>query len=182
MYAEFIRRQRRNIGIPLVLISLYLVRFVAPYLWISLAFVVTGEAIRIWAAGHLHKEQILTTGGPYRMIRNPLYLGSFLIAIGFCGIAGSNWVWILMIGYFLLCYIPVIRYEEGILRKKFGATFTNYAAAVPAFYPSLPLYPQSSTTFSWQQVIRNKEYNAVIGIIVIYLLLFLKSYFGVLSV
>jgi protein-S-isoprenylcysteine O-methyltransferase Ste14 len=175
MYAEFIRRQRRNIGIPLVIASLLLARFHFEYLWISLAFVIAGEAIRIWAAGHLRKEQILTTGGPYRMIRNPLYLGSFLMGIGFCIVAGSIWIWIFMIAYFLLCYIPVIRFEEGILREKFGITFTNYAASVPALYPSLHLYADASTQFSWQQVMRNKEYNAAIGIIIAYALLFLKS-------
>jgi len=176
MYAEFVRRQRRNIGIPLVIASLFLAKFQMQYLWISLAFVIAGEAIRIWAAGHLRKEQVMTTGGPYRIIRNPLYLGSFLIGIGFCIVAGSMWIWIFMIAYFLLCYIPVIRFEEGILREKFGASFTSYAAAVPALYPSLLPYPQSSTSFSWQQVYRNKEYNAVIGILAIYAVLILKQY------
>ena len=178
MYGEFIRRQRRNIGIRLVIASLLLAKFRIEYFWISLAFVITGEAIRIWAAGHLRKEQVMTTGGPYRVIRNPLYLGSFLIGIGFCIVAGSIWIWIFMIAYFLLCYIPVIRFEEGILRQKFGTSFTSYAAAVPALYPSFHLYSEPSTQFSWQQVLRNKEYNAVIGIILIYALLYFLASWG----
>jgi protein-S-isoprenylcysteine O-methyltransferase Ste14 len=177
VYAEFVRRQRRNIGIPLVIASLFLAKFQLQYLLISLAFVIAGEAIRIWAAGHLRKEQIMTTGGPYRIIRNPLYLGSFLIGIGFCIVAGSIWIWIFMIGYFLLCYIPVIRFEESILREKFGDSYAGYAAAVPAFYPSPRLYPEPSTKFSWQQALRNKEYNAVLGVIFVYALLILKLRF-----
>jgi protein-S-isoprenylcysteine O-methyltransferase Ste14 len=175
VYSEFVRRHRRNIGIPLVIASLFLARFEIQYLWISIGFVIAGESIRIWAAGHLRKEQVMTTGGPYRVIRNPLYLGSFLMAIGFCIITGSIWIWIFMLAYFLLCYIPVIRFEEGILREKFGASFANYASVVPALYPSMSLYPESSTTFSWQQVLRNKEYNAVLGIVLIYVILFFKQ-------
>ena len=174
-YSQWIRRHRRNLGIPLVIASLILAKFQPQFLWISLMLVCAGEAIRVWAAGHLRKEQVMTTGGPYRIIRNPLYLGSFLIAIGFCLVAGSIWIWMFMIGYFLLCYIPVIRFEESILREKFGTPYSEYAAAVPALYPTLRLYPESSTKFSWQQVLRNREYNAVIGIIIIYALLVLKQ-------
>ena len=176
-YSSWVRRHRRNLGIPIVLASLILAQFQTQFLWISLAFVCAGETIRIWAAGHLRKEEVMTTGGPYRMIRNPLYLGSFLIAIGFCLIAGSIWIWILMFAYFLLCYIPVIRFEENTLREKFPDQYDRYAAIIPAFYPTICPYPQSSTSFSIQQVLRNKEYNAVLGITVIYFLLFLKAKF-----
>jgi protein-S-isoprenylcysteine O-methyltransferase Ste14 len=175
VYSQWVRRNRRNIGIPLVLASLFLAGFEQRCLWLSLLFVCGGEAIRIWAAGHLKKEEVMTTGGPYRMIRNPLYLGSFLMAIGFCIIAGSIWIWILMLAYFLLCYIPVIQYEENTLQEKFQDQFVQYASAVPAFYPTAHLYPQSSTSFSWQQVWRNKEYNAILGILLVYAILFLKG-------
>jgi protein-S-isoprenylcysteine O-methyltransferase Ste14 len=165
MYRDWIRRHRRNLGIPFVVAALLLARYEARFLWISIALVVTGEAIRIWAAGHLRKEQVMTTGGPYRSIRNPLYLGSFLIAIGFCLIANSIWVWLLMLAYFTLCYIPVVHQEETLLREKFPVEYPAYASAIPAFYPTPKLYGISSTKFSWNQVIRNKEYNAVLGII-----------------
>jgi Putative protein-S-isoprenylcysteine methyltransferase len=175
VYSAWVRRHRRNIGIPLVFASLILAGFQLKFLWISITLVCLGEGIRIWSAGHLKKEEVMTTGGPYRFIRNPLYLGSFLIAIGFCLIAGSIWIWILMIAYFLLCYIPVIRFEENTLREKFPDQFDRYAAIVPAFYPTAHLYPQSSTRFSWKQVLKNKEYNAVLGITLIYSFLLLKD-------
>ena len=84
MYSEWIRRHRRNVGIPLVVAALLLARYEPRFLPISLALVGLGEVIRIWAAGHLRKEQVMTTGGPYRSIRNPLYLGSFLIRVYVC--------------------------------------------------------------------------------------------------
>jgi hypothetical protein len=168
----FLRRHRRNIGIPLVIAALFLARYNAKYLIPSVIIVAAGELLRIWSAGHLRKEQTLTTGGPYRFMRNPLYLGSFLIAIGFCMIAGSIWIWILVLVYFLFCYIPVIRYEERILREKFP-DYRVYADAIPALYPSPRPYPVSTTQFSLYQAIANKEYNAVLGIVIVYAYLIL---------
>lgn len=172
--AAFLRRHRRTIGIPLVIAALLLARYNPRFLIPSLILVVIGELIRIWAAGHLQKEKILTTGGPYRFIRNPLYLGSFLIAIGFGLISGSIWVWILVVAYFALVYIPVIRYEETILRKKFSE-YPPYAAKVPALYPTVFPYSTSTTQFSFEQAWRNREYNAVLGIIVVYIILIFVS-------
>jgi protein-S-isoprenylcysteine O-methyltransferase Ste14 len=176
--APFLRRHRRTIGIPLVLAALILARYNSRFLIPSLVLVTIGELIRICAAGHLQKEKILTTGGPYRFIRNPLYLGSFLIAIGFGLISGSIWVWILIIAYFVLVYIPVIRYEETILHEKFSE-YPAYAAKVPAFYPTIFPYSTSTTQFSLEQAWRNREYNAVLGIIVVYvILIFVSSQFS----
>jgi protein-S-isoprenylcysteine O-methyltransferase Ste14 len=172
--APFLRRHRRTIGIPLVVAALLLARYNPRFLIPSLILVVIGELIRIWAAGHLQKEKILTTGGPYRFIRNPLYLGSFLIAIGFGLISGSIWVWILVVAYFALVYIPVIRYEETILREKFSE-YPAYAEKVPALYPTVFPYSTSTTHFSFSQARRNREYNAVLGIIVVYIILIFVS-------
>jgi protein-S-isoprenylcysteine O-methyltransferase Ste14 len=168
MYSEWMRRHRRTLGIPLILAAFWLARFHLRYLMQSFVLVAVGEMIRIWAAGHLRKNELLTTGGPYRFIRNPLYLGSFLIAIGFCLVANSKWVWLLVAAYFVLCYIPVIRQEESVLREKFPVEYSFYSARVPALYPTLLLYPNVSTEFSWQQVRKNKEYNAVLGILIAY--------------
>lgn len=175
--APFLRRHRRTIGIPLVLAALFLARYNPKFLIPSLILVTIGELIRIWAAGNLHKEKILTTGGPYRLIRNPLYLGSFLIAIGFGLVSGSIWVWILIFAYFVLVYIPVIKYEEKILREKFSE-YPAYAEKIPAFHPTIFPYPTSTTQFSFSQAWRNREYNAVLGIIAVYIILiFISSRF-----
>ena len=172
--APFLRRHRRTIGIPLALAALLLARYNARFFIPSLILVTIGELIRIWAAGHLQKEKILTTGGPYRFIRNPLYLGSFLIAIGFGLVSGSIWVWILITAYFVLVYIPVIKYEEMILREKF-LEYPPYAGKVPAFYPTFSPYPIATTQFSFGQAWLNREYNAVLGIIAAYIILIFAS-------
>jgi protein-S-isoprenylcysteine O-methyltransferase Ste14 len=176
IYSEWIRRHRRTIGVPLIALALYLAHFEGRYLWASILLVTLGEGLRFWASGHLRKDQSLTTGGPYRWIRNPLYLGSFLIAIGFCLIGGSIWIWILVAAYFLLCYLPVIRYEEGVLAEKFPDDYQKYRKQVPGLYPGWKPYSSASSKFSLQQAIQNKEYNAMLGILVGYaVLMFLRS-------
>jgi protein-S-isoprenylcysteine O-methyltransferase Ste14 len=172
--APFLRRHRRTIGIPLVLAALLLARYNSRFLIPSFVLVSLGELIRIWAAGNLQKEKILTTGGPYRFIRNPLYLGSFLIAIGFGLISGNIWVWIFIVAYFALVYIPVIKYEETILREKFPE-YPAYAEKVPALYPTVFPCATSTTHFSFQQAWRNREYNAVLGITAAYIILIFVS-------
>jgi len=99
-----------------------------------------------------------------------------MIAIGFCLIAGSIWIWVMVVVYFIACYIPVIRFEEKILRDKFPNHFPRYAKEIPAFFPGFRIFPHASTKFSWKQVWKNKEYNAVLGIIAAfaYLLLLRK--------
>ncbi|HET6267040.1 MAG TPA: isoprenylcysteine carboxylmethyltransferase family protein [Acidobacteriota bacterium] len=169
------RKYRRNLGIPLVLLAAYFVGFNTKLALPSTILVVAGEALRLWAAGHLRKESLITTGGPYGFVRNPLYIGSFLIAIGFCLISDSIWVWVLVFAYFLLCYLPVIRFEEKVLREKFPKDYSKYASIVPALFPTLRPYPNPSTKFSWRQVMVNKEYNAVLGIALTYAFLIIKA-------
>src|SRR5689334_19238126 len=111
-YTEWMRRYRRLVGIPFLIAALLLAHFKLRFLYPGLAVILCGELLRIWAAGHLKKEEILTTGGPYRFIRNPLYLGSLLIGLGFFLISDSYWILLLIALYFLISYIPVIRYEE----------------------------------------------------------------------
>ena len=173
--SAWLRRHRRTLGIPLVIAAIFLAHFNNAYLLPAILLISAGEGLRFWAAGHLRKDQRLTTGGPYRFIRNPLYLGSFFLAIGFCLIAGSVWVWALVVLYFVFCYIPVIRYEEHTLHEKFGDDFAAYASRVPAFYPTLKMYPLTSTRFSLDQAIKNKEYNAILGILAAFALLILLN-------
>ena len=171
--SEWVRRHRRNIGIPFLFVALLLAHYENRYLLLSVFLVAIGEFLRILSSGHLQKEKVFTTGGPYRRIRNPLYLGSFLIAVGFCLISGSPWIWLLVFAYFGFCYLPVIRYEEKVLAQKFPEEYPPYVSIIPAFYPSWKPYPVSTTRFSWHQVVANKEYNALLGIVIVYVYLLL---------
>ncbi len=172
-YMEWVRRHRRTAAIPLVLLVLYLAHFDKTYFFCSYFLIVSGEILRIWAAGHLQKEKILTTGGPYRWIRNPLYLGSFLIALGFYLIMDSRWILPVIFVYFGLFYYPVVRHEEKILGEKFPDEYPPYADAIPAFYPALRKWLYPTTHFSFQQMVKNKEYNAILGILMAYAYLIL---------
>ncbi|MGH9740281.1 MAG: methyltransferase family protein [Candidatus Acidiferrales bacterium] len=131
-----------------------------------------GLLIRGWAAGHLQKDRELAISGPYAVTRNPLYLGSALLAAGFA-IAGGSWAdGALVIAYFAVFYYAVMRNEESDLRQRFGTAFEDYAVRVPLFFPrhsSRSGASQTSiaaNTFSWALYQRNREYNALIGTLV----------------
>jgi hypothetical protein len=130
-----------------------------------------GLLIRGLAAGHLQKDRELATSGPYAVTRNPLYLGSALLAAGFA-IAGGSWADAAMvIAYFAVFYYAVMRNEEEYLRARFGGAFDEYAKRVPLFFPRRPARREGEeqTTaseakkFSGSLYRRNREYNALIG-------------------
>lgn len=134
---------------------------------ILLAFV--GVCIRLWAAGHLRKHQSLSVRGPYRLTRNPLYFGSFLMGLGFTLAASIWWLIIVFVAFFLLVYLPVMRKEESELVAAYGEPYRHYLQFVSLFFPGRP-YPNSENVpgnFCWSQVIKNKEYNAVIGFVLL---------------
>ena len=165
------RRYRRLVGIPFLIAAFLLAHFKLRFLYPGLILVFLGELFRIWAAGHLRKEEILTTGGPYRLIRNPLYFGSLLIGLGFVLISASYWILLLIAIYFLISYLPVIGYEQTVLKEKFSDAFVEYSKSVPVFFPTFHPWKSPSTQFRWQQVWKNKEYSAIVGIVAVILLL-----------
>jgi protein-S-isoprenylcysteine O-methyltransferase Ste14 len=96
---------------------------------------VVGLLIRAWASGHIRKNQTLAVSGPYAYTRNPLYLGSLILGVGFCVAAG---VWWLALGFgalFLGVYLPVMRVEAEDLIGLFGDEYREYARNVPLFFP-----------------------------------------------
>jgi len=134
--------------------------------WISLlagvAVTALGLALRAAAAGHVRKNAELTTTGPYAYTRNPLYLGSFLIATGFA-IASRN-LWVALIVVVLLggIYWPVIRSEEEYLRTHFSG-FDEYAQRVPRLVPRLNQGGAPADAFSSALYRKHREYNALLG-------------------
>lgn len=145
--------------------------FARPAWWaigVGLAFIVAGILVRAVSSGHIRKNAALTTTGPYSYTRNPLYLGSVLIAIGF-GLASRN-VWIAAgaVLMFLVIYMPVIKAEEKYLRSIFP-DYDQYAAHVPRLLPRLTPYraPDEGGTdaqrFSMELYLRHREYNAAMG-------------------
>jgi protein-S-isoprenylcysteine O-methyltransferase Ste14 len=140
-----------------------------------------GVAIRAWASGHLKKNAELAVSGPYAYTRNPLYLGSFILATG-CAIAGGNW-WsgLLLLGFFLAVYLPVMQAEAEHMMALFADSYPVWARNVPLFLPRLtPWQPevreaQQNARFDHRLYLRYREYRALIGLLVVFALLGLKA-------
>ncbi|HTB98751.1 MAG TPA: isoprenylcysteine carboxylmethyltransferase family protein [Terracidiphilus sp.] len=140
----------------------------------SLALVIPGLWLRGYAAGYVKKNRELTQTGPYAHTRNPLYLGSTLIAAGFA-VALLSWVVAAVLAaFFLIIYVPVIASEERFLHETFP-DFENYCRRVPRLIPRL-LPAKTEVTpgkFSFSLYLRHREYNASIGAALLYLSLLL---------
>jgi len=136
-----------------------------------------GILIRAWASGHIRKNQNLAVSGPYSYTRNPLYLGSFVLGVGFTIAAGVWWLGIIFIALFLGIYLPVMRVESGELTKLFGAEYEEYARRVPLFFPRPTAYRASDTKFDMSLYLRYREYRAALGLIFAWLALAFKTFF-----
>jgi len=135
-----------------------------------------GLLIRASAAGHLHKQEVLTVTGPYAYTRNPLYFGSAVLTIA-ASVAAYSWVSAaILCAYFALVYSFVMRREETELRAHHGAAFEEYARTVPLFFPRITaarLPFAGSGAFSFAQYKRNHEYQAAVGFLLLLALLLL---------
>jgi protein-S-isoprenylcysteine O-methyltransferase Ste14 len=151
--------------------------------WISLgagfAVAALGVLIRALASGHIRKNAELATTGPYAYTRNPLYLGSIIIAIGFIIAARNIWIGIGALAMFAFIYMPVIAAEEKYLRAAFPG-YGQYANQVPRLLPRLTAYRaktavgDGSAHFSSELYLRHREYNAALGAVLMLAALVLK--------
>jgi protein-S-isoprenylcysteine O-methyltransferase Ste14 len=140
---------------------------------------IVGLLIRAWAAGHIRKNSALASSGPYAYTRNPLYLGSFILGLGFT-IAAGRWLLAALFGVlFLGIYLPVMRVESETMGQYFGEDFRAYARAVPLFFPRLTAYRKTDNKaqFDPSLYMRYREYQAALGLLVAWGLLVFKAYF-----
>ena len=146
--------------------------FAAFYLWrakptwtslvIGTVIALLGIFIRAVASGHVEKNRVLTMTGPYAYVRNPLYLGSIIIGIGFAIAARDVWVFVAIILLFVVIYLPVIRSEEAFLRGQFPE-YDDYARRVPSLLPHTLLFRQIRKGFSRKLYFSHREYNSLLG-------------------
>jgi len=141
---------------------------------------ILGLAIRAWASGHIRKNDALATSGPYSYTRNPLYLGSFLVGLGFT--VGSGWwpLGILFAVLFLGIYFPVMRVESASLARMFGDNYQRYSSHVPMFFPKFTPYRNAAideTKFDTSLYMRYREYRAALGLLVAWGILAFKAYY-----
>ena len=172
------RRIRVPLGFAFAVFFLWLARPTPVFLAASLALVVPGLWLRGYASGYVKKNAELTVTGPYAYTRNPLYLGSMLIAFGFALAARSVWIALALAALFLAIYLPVIRSEEQYLRSVFPG-FDAYAARVPRLLPRLTAVTGTATaaSFSGDLYRRHREYNALTGAAALYAALIFKWIF-----
>lgn len=139
---------------------------------------IVGLLLRAWASGHIRKNSALATSGPYAYTRNPLYLGSFVMGLGFT-IGAGRWPLAVLFGaLFLGIYFPVMRVESATMDQSFGPEFRDYSRAVPMFLPRLTAYGKDSQTkFDRGLYLRYREYQAALGVLIAWGFLILKMYF-----
>jgi protein-S-isoprenylcysteine O-methyltransferase Ste14 len=155
--------------------ALFLARPSVTSLLVGLPIALVGELLRLWAAGHIEKTKSLATGGPYAHTRNPLYLGSVIMAVGLAVAAASPWVALAGALYLLAFYPSVIREEAAFLSGKFGAAYAEWAAVVPLFWPRVrPSGPRASR-FDWARVRTNREWRTALALPLVAALLYVRQ-------
>jgi protein-S-isoprenylcysteine O-methyltransferase Ste14 len=147
-------RHRVRLGFIAAIVAFWLATPTRATLIVGASITVVGEALRIWAAGHLEKGREVTASGPYRLTRHPLYVGSSIMGVGFA-IASASWLVVaLVVVYLVLTIGSAITREESHLTEKFGAAYPEYRDG----------RTDAVRRFSLARVRRNREYRAVIGL------------------
>ena len=173
-YAEIAARTRVPAGMAVAILFVWLSRPDWVSLGLGVPWAVLGMALRGWAAGHLEKNQRLTTSGPFARVRNPLYLGSLLAGLGFA-IAANNGLVLILIGvFFLFFYLPVVEEEERHLRDLFP-DYHQYRERVPKLIPRPRAAYRGGPGFQWERYARNRESQAVGAFCVVLLVLVAKA-------
>jgi protein-S-isoprenylcysteine O-methyltransferase Ste14 len=174
------RRIRVPLGFAFAILYVWLAKPSLGSLLVGLAFAIPGIVLRALASGHVQKNEALAMTGPYAYTRNPLYLGSLILAVGFAIAARSWWIGGVMVVFFAVVYIPVIRSEEVFLRSKFPE-FEGYANRVPRLLPRLSSLGNDGGSFSWDLYWKHREYNAVLGALGIVAVLVAKMLWGAIK-
>jgi protein-S-isoprenylcysteine O-methyltransferase Ste14 len=176
--------QRKVRRIPLFIGAFLLVIFAKPQfpgIWTGMVLIFLGEGLRIWAAGHLQKNEVLTVTGPYAYVKNPLYIGSIFITAGFC-ILGNN-IYLLAAALFMFCfhYIPYKKKVEGDrLKKIFGDRFEDYDEKVPDYLPRWTPYSNEKVSWQFKCFVENSEEGILLIVLAGIVLVLSRPYWNLL--
>ncbi|HKW63856.1 MAG TPA: isoprenylcysteine carboxylmethyltransferase family protein [Candidatus Acidoferrum sp.] len=177
---EFFMRWRVRLGYPLALAVLWFSRPMPRSILLGGLVGALGLLIRAYAAGYLHKQEVLSVTGPYAHTRNPLYFGSAIMALGAAVATRSLVSAFLLLLYFAVFYSMVMRREEKELHLRHGVVFEEYASTVPLFFPRLQpakASGESTGSFSFEQYRKNHEWQAAVGFLLLLGVLVLIWYF-----
>jgi protein-S-isoprenylcysteine O-methyltransferase Ste14 len=172
-YADLVARLRVPMGFVLAVAFVWLSQPTTQSIGIGALCALPGLLLRGWAAGHLRKNAKLTCSGPYRFIRNPLYVGTLIVAAGLVVAAQQLLLGALFAAVFVLVYLPAIGLEEQHLRNLFP-DYDAYARRVPLLFPRRKPY-EATERFSFTQYLYNREYEALLGFLVGLGFLFAKA-------
>ena len=164
-FVETLARRRVTLGFVTALIAMFLAQPTWSSWRAGLAIALVGEALRIWAAGHLEKSREVTRSGPYRWFKHPLYVGSSIMTIGIVMASRSMALAIIAGVYMGVTIKAAILVEEAYLRKQFGDAYDRYDRATAD-----PMVRR----FSLERALRNREYRALLGLLIGFALLALK--------
>jgi protein-S-isoprenylcysteine O-methyltransferase Ste14 len=172
-WSRVARRIRVPLGFIFAVVFVFLARPTKTSLIAGALVMLPGLVLRGLASGHVQKDKQLTTSGPYAYTRNPLYLGSLMLAAGFAIAARSWWIVAIMLLMFAVIYIPVIAGEERYLRQTFP-DYDDYARHVPRMLPRLTPYGGQPSTYSSARYWKHREYQASVGCVVVLAILVVK--------
>ncbi|MDR1728514.1 MAG: isoprenylcysteine carboxylmethyltransferase family protein [Acidobacteriota bacterium] len=175
-WEQFAQRARVPAGTALGVVFLVFMHPSARSLYIGGVFALAGALVRLWAAGHIEKRVRLAQSGPYAFTRNPLYFGSFFMALGVILAGQGYWLLPFFALFFFGVYFPVMRAEEQDLLAVYGGEFADYARRVPLFVPR----PSPGggggggareAKFRWSRVRRNREHRNLASLLAVALIL-----------
>ena len=172
-WSRVARRIRVPLGFMFAVVYIWLAQPTRTSLITGALVLLPGLVLRGLASGHVQKDKQLTTSGPYAYTRNPLYLGSLMLAAGFAIAARSWWIVAVMLLMFAVIYVPVIAGEERYLRQTFPE-YDDYTRHVPRMLPRLTPYGGQQTAYSSARYWKHREYEASIGCAVVLAILVVK--------
>jgi protein-S-isoprenylcysteine O-methyltransferase Ste14 len=174
---RFLQRIRIPLGFIFAVVFVVFARPTALSLLVGGGIALVGLTIRAWASGHIRKATVLAVTGPYAYTRNPLYLGSLVLGIGFTIAAGVWWLALVFAALFIGIYLPVMRVEAEDIRQIFGDDFDDYQRHVPLLFPRLTRWKKLDDNFDFQLYLQYREYQAALGSAIAMAVLAAKAYF-----
>jgi protein-S-isoprenylcysteine O-methyltransferase Ste14 len=172
-WSRVARRIRVPLGFIFAIVFIWMAKPTRTSLIAGALVLIPGLILRGLASGHVQKDKQLTTSGPYAYTRNPLYLGSLIMAAGFALAARSWWIVALMLLMFAVIYVPVIAGEERYLRHTFPE-YADYARRVPRMLPRLTRYGSEPSAYYFARYWKHREYEAAIGCAAVLAILVIK--------
>lgn len=163
-------RSRQFVGIVFLIVLTIVGEPIADLYYWGLGLAVLGIIVRLWASGHVKKDKVLATSGPYAYVRHPLYVGNHLITVGFCLAASLWWGFLVWIVFSLFYYPQTIAHEDKLLARLFPGQWEAWAKETQALTPRLTPYKSGQTSeWSFQQSLRKNGEPIIAALLLLFL-------------